>query len=98
MASSPASGQPVMFLGTSPQVDMVVSREQIDSFLTQAGRRFADRCTPERFLALSKSLDLHSVRPEEIFVPTTLIAVEEDAPARVDEFAHEVGPGGCEKL
>jgi homoserine O-acetyltransferase/O-succinyltransferase len=51
----------------------------VADYLMEAGERFADRCTPERFLALSQSLDLHKVRPEEIFVPTTLIAVEEDA-------------------
>lgn len=53
--------------------------DDVADYLTHAGKRFADRCTPERFLALSQSLDLHKVRPEEIFVPTTLIAVEEDA-------------------
>jgi homoserine O-acetyltransferase len=55
------------------------SRDDIADFLSQAGSRFADRCTPERFLALSESLDRHSVKPEDIVVPTTLIAVEEDA-------------------
>ncbi|MFN2602282.1 MAG: homoserine O-succinyltransferase [Gemmatimonadaceae bacterium] len=55
------------------------SRDDIADFLSKAGKRFADRCAPERFLALSESLDRHSVKPEDILVPTTLIAVEEDA-------------------
>ncbi len=75
-------------------------REHITNFLTQAGKRFADRCTPERFLALSESLDRHSVRPEEIFVPTTLIAVEEDALvpiAQVRELAARIS-APCELI
>ena len=53
-------------------------RDAIDTFLADAGESFAARCTPERFLALSQSLDLHKVKPEDIRVPTTLIAVEQD--------------------
>ena len=53
--------------------------KEIEEFLTNAGERFANHCTPERFLSLSHSLDLHRVTPEDISVPTTLIAVEEDA-------------------
>ncbi len=52
---------------------------QIGVALEKSGERFADACTPEGFLALSQSLDLHAVRPEDIRVPVTLIAVEEDA-------------------
>ena len=76
------------------------SRDDIADFLSQAGKRFADRCTPERFLALSESLDRHSVRPEEIFVPTTLIAVEEDALvpiAQVRELAARIA-APCELI
>jgi homoserine O-acetyltransferase len=53
--------------------------QEVGDFLIQSGKKFAGTCTPERFLALSQSLDLHSVRPEDIRVPATLIAVEEDA-------------------
>ena len=76
------------------------SRDDIADFLSQAGKRFADRCTPERFLALSESLDRHSVRPEEILVPTTLIAVEEDALvpiAQVRELAARIS-APCELI
>ena len=76
------------------------SRDDIADFLTQTGKRFADRCTPERFLALSESLDRHIVRPEEILVPTTLIAVEEDALvpiAQVRELAARIS-APCELI
>lgn len=52
--------------------------DAIDTYLADSGETFAARCTPERFLALSQSLDLHKVKPEDIQVPTTLIAVEQD--------------------
>jgi homoserine O-acetyltransferase len=76
------------------------SRHSIANFLTDSGKRFADRCTPERFLALSESLDRHSVTPEEILVPTTLIAVEEDALvpiAQVRELAARIA-APCELI
>ena len=50
----------------------------IDSFLLQEGERFAARCTPERFLDLSRSLDLDQIDPRNVRTPTTLIGVEED--------------------
>jgi homoserine O-acetyltransferase len=59
--------------------DASVRSDAIDTFLADSGESFAARCTPERFLALSLSLDLHYVKPEAIRVPTTLIAVEQDA-------------------
>lgn len=69
------------------------SRE-IGDFLTLSGRTFASACTPERFLALSEALVLHCVKPEDINVPATLIAVEEDALvpiAQVRELAARIG-------
>lgn len=50
----------------------------VEQYLMQAGRRFATRMAPERFLALSLSVDLHRVTPEDIHVPTTVIAAEGD--------------------
>lgn len=52
--------------------------DEIDAFLRDSGEVFATACAPERFIALSEALDLHSLRPEDIRVPTTLIAVRED--------------------
>lgn len=67
---------------------------EIDAFLRDSGEIFARSCTPERFLALSQSLDLHKVRPEDIRVPATLIAVQEDTlvpVAQVRELAARIG-------
>ncbi len=70
--------------------------DAIDAFLADSGETFAAGCTPERFLALSQSLDLHHVNPEEVRVPTTLIAVEQDALvpiAQIRELAKRIsGP------
>ncbi|HEY3258587.1 MAG TPA: alpha/beta fold hydrolase, partial [Gemmatimonadaceae bacterium] len=60
----------------------------IGDFLQLSGESFAHDCTPERFLALSESLDSHQVRPEEVRVPTTLIAVREDALVPIDQVQH----------
>jgi homoserine O-acetyltransferase/O-succinyltransferase len=53
--------------------------DDIDEFLAAEGKRFASHCTPEKFLALSRSLDLDWIDPRSIRTPTTLIGVEEDA-------------------
>jgi homoserine O-acetyltransferase len=56
----------------------LITRGLIEDFLASSGEGFAQSCSPERYLAISESLDLHHVKPEDISVPTTLIAVEED--------------------
>ena len=71
---------------------------EIDRFLTLAGVRFAERCAPERFLSLSRSLDLHWVDPRSITTDMTLIGVLEDAlvpPSQLRELARDIG-GLCE--
>lgn len=50
----------------------------VERYLRRAGEKFAERMRPERFLALSLSADLHRVVPEQIAVPTTLIAAQGD--------------------
>jgi homoserine O-acetyltransferase len=50
----------------------------VERYLMHAGARFAERMTPARFLALSLSADLHRAVPEEITVPTTVIAAQGD--------------------
>lgn len=59
--------------------DADATRQLVEEFLLLQGETYARSCSPERFLALSQSLDLHQVRPEDVQVPTTLIAVEEDS-------------------
>lgn len=53
-------------------------RFSVEDYLEYQGRKFAARYDPDHFLYLCQSLDLHAVEPEEITVPTTLLAVEED--------------------
>ncbi|MEO8334581.1 MAG: homoserine O-succinyltransferase [bacterium] len=51
---------------------------EVERYLTGAGEKFAARMAPERFLALSLSVDLHHVVPEAVTVPTTVIAARGD--------------------
>ncbi|HJU66477.1 MAG TPA: alpha/beta fold hydrolase, partial [Gemmatimonadaceae bacterium] len=54
-------------------------RFPVELWLERAGERFAGTFTAESFLALSESIDLHAVTPEQIHVPITLVAVERDS-------------------
>jgi len=51
----------------------------VEGYLHHHGERFAQRWTPERFLALSLSGDLHRVNPRAIRTPAIIIAAEGDA-------------------
>jgi homoserine O-acetyltransferase/O-succinyltransferase len=50
----------------------------IEQYLLHCGETFAARFSPERFLALSLSTDLHRVDPSAITTPTVLVAAEGD--------------------
>ncbi|HEX7813906.1 homoserine O-succinyltransferase MetX [Dyella sp.] len=50
----------------------------VEDYLEQAGRRFVARFDIERYLALSESIDLHDVCPEQIPTATTLIGTPSD--------------------
>jgi homoserine O-acetyltransferase len=66
----------------------------VENYLRQQGERFANRFTPERFLALSLSSDMHSADPSRIRTPTTLVAIEDDAIApreQIEQLARELG-------
>jgi homoserine O-acetyltransferase len=66
---------------------------EVERYLRHAGERFADRMSPARFLALSLSGDLHRVVPEDIRVPTTLIAAQGDTlvpPSQMRELARRL--------
>jgi homoserine O-acetyltransferase len=58
--------------------DSRLVEDRIGSYLKTRGEQFADNWTSDRYNALSLSLDLHSIRPEDIGVPTTVIAVSTD--------------------
>jgi len=53
-------------------------RFPVESYLMARGEAYAARYSPEAFVCLSESIDLHRVEPEAIQVPTTLLAVQED--------------------
>jgi homoserine O-acetyltransferase len=50
----------------------------VEDYLEHAGRRFVERFEPERFLALSESIDLHDISPECVSTPTTLVGFPSD--------------------
>ncbi|WP_448096700.1 homoserine O-succinyltransferase MetX [Luteibacter yeojuensis] len=50
----------------------------VEDYLEHAGRRFVERFEPERFLALSESIDLHDISPERVSSPTTLVGFPSD--------------------
>jgi homoserine O-acetyltransferase len=58
--------------------DSRVVEDRIGSYLKTRGDLFAEQWTAERYNALSLSLDLHKIRPEDVTVPTTVIAVTGD--------------------
>jgi homoserine O-acetyltransferase/O-succinyltransferase len=58
--------------------DSRLVEDRIGSYLRTRGEQFADNWTSDRYSALSLSLDLHSIRPEDLTAPTTVIAVSSD--------------------
>ncbi|MEO6926192.1 MAG: homoserine O-succinyltransferase [Rhodanobacter sp.] len=50
----------------------------VEDYLEHQGRRFVERFDADRFLALSESIDLHDVAPEQVPVPATLIGFPSD--------------------
>lgn len=50
----------------------------VEDYLENAGRRFVERFDVQRFLALSESIDLHDVAPEDVHAQTTLIGFPTD--------------------
>jgi homoserine O-acetyltransferase/O-succinyltransferase len=58
--------------------DSSLVEHRIGSYLKSWGEQFADQWTSERYNALSLSLDLHRIRPEDVTVPATVIAISSD--------------------
>jgi homoserine O-acetyltransferase len=74
--------------------DSRLVEHRIGSYLKTRGEQFAEQWTSERYNALSLSLDLHKIRPEDITVPTAVIAVSADRlvpVAQSRELAHRLG-------
>jgi homoserine O-acetyltransferase len=63
-APVPAAGAPARF--------------PVEAYLGHQGRTFAATFTPEGYLCLSESIDLHDVDPAAVRVPTTLVAFDSD--------------------
>ena len=72
-------------------------RFPVEAYLDAQGARFAAVFPEDKYLALSESLDLHTVDPARITTGTTLIAVDRDTlvpPRQMRElFAWLRGPG-----
>jgi homoserine O-acetyltransferase len=58
--------------------DARVVEDRIGRYLKRHGEAFAEQWTSEKYNALSLSLDLHRIRPEDVTVPTTVIAISSD--------------------
>lgn len=72
-------------LDNSDKCDSAAVVDRIEDYLASRGEAFAGAWTAERYNALSLSLDLHSVRPEDVKPPTTVIAVSSDRLVPLDD-------------
>ncbi len=64
--------------GGAPQVDADGSRFAVEDYFDAIGPKFVARFSPTAYLRLSESIDLQTVVPEDIRVPTEIVAVVED--------------------
>jgi homoserine O-acetyltransferase len=79
--------------------DSRVVEDRIGRYLRTRGEQFAEQWTSERYNALSLSLDLHRIRPEDITAPTTVIAVDSDRLVPVEQSRELAGRlGGPSQL
>lgn len=69
---------PALLKARFPESDANERLDSIQSYLCHVGGQFAARCSSDRFLDLSESLDLHQVDPGRIHCPATLVAVDSD--------------------
>lgn len=65
--------------------DTEALEDRIGRFLKTRGEQFADTWTSDRYNALSLSLDLHSICPESVLVPTSVIAINGDRLVPVED-------------
>jgi len=65
-------------IADSDRNDSRLVEDRIGKYLKTRGEQFADKWTAERYNALSLSLDLHQIRPEDVTIPTSVIAVTGD--------------------
>lgn len=65
--------------GVLPRGRRVAQRFPVENYLEARGFAFARDFDPERFLALSESIDLHRTRPASVPACTRLVSVDSDA-------------------
>lgn len=58
----------------------------VERYLLARGDDYARRYAPGSFMCLSESIDLHRVDPENVTVPTALVAVAEDQLVTLEEM------------
>jgi homoserine O-acetyltransferase/O-succinyltransferase len=78
----------------SDRSDSRLVEDRIGKYLKTRGEQFADQWTSERYNALSLSLDLHKILPEDVTIPTTVIAISGDRLVPVNqsrELARRLG-------
>jgi cystathionine gamma-synthase len=64
--------------GAAPVGSRHAFRFPVEAYLDHCGERFAATWDPDRYCALSESLDLHHCDPARIAVPVSLLGVEGD--------------------
>ena len=62
------------------------TRFDVCDYLLACGQKFTKTMTPERFLALSESIDMHRIDPTDLQTPTLLIASRSDQLAPPEEM------------
>ena len=70
----------------APVLDGDRVRFPVEDYLFARGDHYVQNYRPESFVALSESIDLHSVDPARIRTPTTLIAIREDQLVPLDDM------------
>jgi homoserine O-acetyltransferase len=70
---------------TQTDNDAPQNRSSVEEYLETRGQAFIGRMSPERYLALSKSIDLHAIDPKQVQVPVTFISCRQDQLVPVEE-------------
>ncbi len=72
--------------GGEPEVGADRAWFPVERYLLSRGDAYIAQVSPGAFITLSESIDLHSVRPEAISVPVTLVAILEDQLVPVEDM------------
>lgn len=64
--------------GGEPEVGAERAWFPVERYLLSRGDAYIAKVSPGAFITLSESIDLHSVQPEKIHVPVTLVAIRQD--------------------